>query len=346
MSLMTICHSIIPVDDWVNGYSKFNPLPPKTPHRRQSGFTYIGLLILIAIMGVTLAGTGTIWRTTQQRFKENQLLFVGNQFSKAITAYYLNSPGGVHQFPKTLEDLLQDKRYPTPVRYLRKIFPDPITGSTKWGLIKGADGNIVGVYSLSTLAPIKTANFARGNEGFANKKRYSEWQFGSRSLVLAPLAANAVPGNSTAGNTASGITISGGTIAGIASPGSANPGSTIPSNIVAGTQSPGNPSPGNPGAINPATGNVTPTEAGAGTQAQPPAEPPPQPPKVDPKVPPRAAYYCQLTFHTDVSNCSRLTVKFGENSGVTCMASANERYLVCMNSDPATYMPILDVQYE
>jgi type II secretory pathway pseudopilin PulG len=329
------------INDGNNRKSKLNSVTPKNPSRKQSGFTYIGLLILIAIMGVTLAGTGTIWRTTQQRFKENQLLFVGNQFSKAITAYYFNSPGGVHQFPKTLEDLLQDKRYPTTVRYLRKIFSDPITGSTKWGLIKGPDGNIVGVYSLSALAPIKTDNFARGNEGLVNKKRYYEWQFGFRSLGISPLAANAVPGNSTAGNIPPTITISGGTIAGLT-----NPGNTIPGNTVAGTQSPGNSGSGNPGATNPVPASVSVADPGTGTQAQPAAEPPPQPPKVNPQVPQRIANYCQLTFNTDVTNCSRLTVKFGENSGVTCMASANERYIVCMNTDPATYMPILDVQYE
>jgi type II secretory pathway pseudopilin PulG len=334
-------------NDGVNRYSRLNSHPPpkKTP-RLQSGFTYIGLLILIAIMGVTLAGIGTVWRTTQQRFKENQLLFVGNQFSKAITAYYFNTPGGVPQFPKTLEDLLKDKRYPNTVRYLRKIYADPITGSTKWGLIKGPDGNIVGVYSLSAMAPIKTANFARGNEGFVNKKRYYEWQFGFRSLGLSPLAANAVPGNSTAGNIDPAITISGGTIAGITNPGSTIPGTTLPGNTVGGTQSPGNPGSGNPGATNQVPANVTVADPGAGTQAQPPAEPPPQPPKVNPQVPQRIANYCQLTFNTDASNCSRLAIKFGENSGVTCMASANERYLACMSADPATYMPVLDVQYE
>ena len=142
-------------------------------------------------MGVTLAGIGTVWRTTQQRFKENQLLFVGKQFSRAITAYYLNSPGGVQQFPKKLEDLILDKRYPTATRYLRKIFADPVTGNNQWGLIKAADGSIVGVHSLSDLAPIKTDNFGKGFEKFAQKKHYSEWQFTYNTVVVTPPAAPA-----------------------------------------------------------------------------------------------------------------------------------------------------------
>ena len=152
---------------------------------------------MVAIMGVMLAAIGTLWHTAQQREKEQQLLFVGNQFSRAISAYYQNSPGGINQFPKRLEDLLQDRRQPYTARYLRKIYADPITGTTRWGLIKGADGGIIGVRSLSDAAPLKTANFGRGYESFAKKKHYSEWQFAYSGNIIAPVApvANAPPVN-------------------------------------------------------------------------------------------------------------------------------------------------------
>jgi len=61
-------------------------------NRSCAGFTYIGLLIVVAIMGVTLAAIGTFWHIAQQRAKEQQLLFIGNQFSRAISFYYQNSP--------------------------------------------------------------------------------------------------------------------------------------------------------------------------------------------------------------------------------------------------------------
>jgi type II secretory pathway pseudopilin PulG len=174
--------------------------------RTNSGFTYIGLLILVAIMGVTLAMLGTFWHSAQQRAREQQLIFIGNQFSSAIYAYYQNPPAegvnaGIKQFPKRLEDLLQDNRQPNTVRYLRKIFADPVTGKFQWGLIKGADGGIVGVYSLSEAAPLKTANFSKGNEKFANKKHYSEWQFtysvGSTMLAAIDTPVNPTPINTT-----------------------------------------------------------------------------------------------------------------------------------------------------
>ncbi|GEM_PF-221285 len=168
-----------------------HPTLQKLPGRCQTGFTYIGLLILIAIMGVTLAGIGTVWSSTRQRLKEQQLLFSGNQISNAITAYYQNTPAGTQPFPKKLEDLLLDKRYPNVTRYLRKIFADPFTGTTQWGLIKGADGGIVGVHSMSELTPIKTDNFPKGNESLVGKKHYSEWQFNYHPSAITPVASAA-----------------------------------------------------------------------------------------------------------------------------------------------------------
>ena len=164
--------------------------------RINCGFTYVGLLILIAIMGVMLATIGTFWHTTQQRAKEKQLLSIGNQFSRAITAYYLNSPGGAHQFPRKLEDLVQDKRFPTTTRYLRKVFADPFTATTNWGLIKGADGGITGVYSLSDIVPIKQDNFPKGNEALAGKKHVSEWQFTYRLSATTSVASTGAAGTS------------------------------------------------------------------------------------------------------------------------------------------------------
>lgn len=160
-----------------------------SPVRRASaGFTYIGLLILVAMMGVTLAAVATIWHTAQQRVKEQQLLFIGQQFSLAINAYAHNTPNGVQQFPKKLEDLLLDKRQPYITRYLRKIYADPFTGNTQWGLIKGADGGIVGVRSLSEVVPLKTDNFPKGYEQFAKKQHYSEWQFVYRGAAIVPVS--------------------------------------------------------------------------------------------------------------------------------------------------------------
>lgn len=144
---------------------------------RQGGFTYLGLLFAIAIMGATLALTGVVWHTVQQREKERELLFVGQQFRQAIALYYNRSAGTVKQFPKSLDELLKDQRQLTTQRYLRRIYRDPITGQAEWGLVKTRDDRIMGIYSLSEDTTIKQGNFREAEKEFEGKTRYSDWRF-------------------------------------------------------------------------------------------------------------------------------------------------------------------------
>jgi type II secretory pathway pseudopilin PulG len=168
-----------------------------TPHRTR-GFTYIGLLIVVALAGVALAGAGTLWSTSTKRDREAELLFVGEQFQRAISAYYDQGPGGVRQFPAKLEDLLQDRRFPTTHRHLRKVFVDPMTGTRDWGLVRGPGGGITGVFSNSEAAPIKRAEFAPAFAQFAAAKTYRDWKFAHRPSAPAPGTKPAAPGASGA----------------------------------------------------------------------------------------------------------------------------------------------------
>jgi type II secretory pathway pseudopilin PulG len=148
-----------------------------TPAFAPRGFTYIGLLIMLVIIGVTLASAGVVWHTAVQRDKERELLFAGDQFRQAIGRYYIATDGPAKQYPLTLDDLLRDPRQPSTVRHLRKLYVDPITGSAEWGLLKGRDDRIVGVFSLSEQRPLKQGNFRGADQIFAEKEKYSDWQF-------------------------------------------------------------------------------------------------------------------------------------------------------------------------
>jgi len=145
--------------------------------RRSGGFTYIGVLILVVMMGIALAAAGEVWHTAAQREKEQQLLFVGDQFRRALAEFYAHTPGSATRYPLRLEDLLQDPRYPAIRRYLRKIYPDPMTGKPEWGLVTGPNGEIFGVHSLSEDAPIKQAHFRLADKAFEGKTKYSDWVF-------------------------------------------------------------------------------------------------------------------------------------------------------------------------
>lgn len=145
--------------------------------RQERGFTYFGLLAVVAIMGVLLVTAGEVWHMAQRREKEQELLFIGNQFRQAIDGYYEHTPGQGQRYPARLEDLLKDPRHPSTQRYLRKIYRDPVSGSEKWGLVKGPDGEIYGVHSLSEEEPIKKGNFSLADRNFEGKTKYADWVF-------------------------------------------------------------------------------------------------------------------------------------------------------------------------
>ena len=54
----------------------FNP-NKRISIKRQAGFSYMGLLAIIAIAGIGMAGTGLVWHQDAQREREKELLFVG-----------------------------------------------------------------------------------------------------------------------------------------------------------------------------------------------------------------------------------------------------------------------------
>jgi len=145
--------------------------------RRQSGITYLAVLFFVAASGAMLAATATLWSHDRQREKEQELLWTGNQFRQAIALYYQRSPGALKRYPEKLEDLLEDRRYLTRQRYLRKIYRDPITANLKWGLVAAPQGGIMGVYSLSEGRPIKSGNFSEAEGSFSGAARYSDWRF-------------------------------------------------------------------------------------------------------------------------------------------------------------------------
>src|SRR5512140_2029008 len=94
------------------------PMAPGKRHAREGGFTYLAVLFLVALMGLGLAGTSELWSIARQRAHERELLWIGNQYARALKSYYDQSPG-VHQYPVRVEDLLEDNRFPMPRRLLR-----------------------------------------------------------------------------------------------------------------------------------------------------------------------------------------------------------------------------------
>ena len=86
--------------------------------RSEPGYAMAGLLVAIGIMSILMAVAMPAWRTLAKREKEAELLFRGQQYTRAIDLYQRRFPGA---YPTDLEMLVEE-------RFLRRLYPDPMTG--------------------------------------------------------------------------------------------------------------------------------------------------------------------------------------------------------------------------
>ena len=137
-------------------------------NRPAHGFTLIELLVVMAILATllslaapryfesverakeaTLRTNLRVFReaivTTARRQRLDQLEWVGQQFAQAFGSYYEAAPGHAKAYPRTLQDLLEDKRYSFVRRHLRRVYAKPFSGAADWELVMAPDGGVRGV---------------------------------------------------------------------------------------------------------------------------------------------------------------------------------------------------------
>lgn len=160
------------------------------PHAR--GFTYVGVLLLLALMSTALLLAGTLWSTLSKRDREADLIAIGDQFRLAIIEFHDVVPVGQQaRFPKTLDELVLDPRWPTTHRHLRKVFLDPMTGAADWAIEPAPGGGISAVHSRSTGRPLKQSGFSADDRELENADSYAQWRFGYPTESAVPSAASA-----------------------------------------------------------------------------------------------------------------------------------------------------------
>jgi type II secretory pathway pseudopilin PulG len=143
----------------------------------QRGATLMVVFVAIVMIGLAAGVTGATWKTVVQKSKEEELLFRGDQYRRAIESYTGTGPPGAAAFyPARLEDLIRDPRSPATVRHIRRLYRDPVTGG-EWVLIKDQLGRIKGVRSASELEPFRKDNFPEGYERLRGAESYSAWEF-------------------------------------------------------------------------------------------------------------------------------------------------------------------------
>jgi type II secretory pathway pseudopilin PulG len=114
---------------------------------RERGFTYVWVLLAVALTSAALASVAEQASLSAERQRTVHALWVREQYRSAIDSYAAVGEGTGRRGPERLEQLLRDERGGVVRRHLRMMYPDPVTGRSDWILVRGEDGSIVVVKS-------------------------------------------------------------------------------------------------------------------------------------------------------------------------------------------------------
>ncbi|MBI3667222.1 MAG: hypothetical protein HY236_13525 [Acidobacteria bacterium] len=95
--------------------------------RREQGYALLVVLFLGAVMAILVALSLPRAAFEAQRGKEDELIYRGGQYSRAIQLYFRK----FHKYPARMEELENTNN----VRFLRKKYEDPITKKDDWRII-------------------------------------------------------------------------------------------------------------------------------------------------------------------------------------------------------------------
>jgi len=114
------------------------------------------LLVAMAVMAVLMSAALPVWRHDAQREKEEELVWRGQQYMRAIRLFHSRT----QTFPSSIDMLVQG-------RYLRKKFKDPVTGEDfvpvpAAGAIPGQGGQTAGGGRTGASGPGQTGVPAPG----------------------------------------------------------------------------------------------------------------------------------------------------------------------------------------
>lgn len=151
---------------------------------------YLALLLAIALLGGLSTIGLKVAQTLQQRSAEAELLAIGLEFRNALQSYAEATPNGQPNTPASLAELLRDPRTPGVKRHLRRLYHDPFTGKTEWGLLRGPDQRILGIHSLSDSPTLKRENFPPELSALSGSTRHSDWVF---AWIVQPTAQSELP---------------------------------------------------------------------------------------------------------------------------------------------------------
>ncbi|HKY21521.1 MAG TPA: type II secretion system protein [Vicinamibacterales bacterium] len=154
---------------------------------RSRGYAMAGLLVAISVMMILLTAALPAWSHMIRREKEEELIFRGNQYARAINQYQRKF---ANASPASLDVLIEQ-------RMLRKKFKDPLSpnedgefqllylnnegtssrGASPAAAAAGSVGSSLGTKPTGGIVGVASKNTAQSIRVFNGKTRYNEWQF-------------------------------------------------------------------------------------------------------------------------------------------------------------------------
>jgi type II secretory pathway pseudopilin PulG len=128
------------------------------PRKEEDGALLLILMVGVAVMSIGVGVAAQAWSTIWRRDSEEELIFRGGQYVDAILAYRKEHGG---QFPTDLTELM--KLGPRQLRYIRKLYRDPINPTGQWGLLYLVPGG-QGIYD-AVLAARQKSDAEKSGEG-------------------------------------------------------------------------------------------------------------------------------------------------------------------------------------
>jgi type II secretory pathway pseudopilin PulG len=139
----------------------------------ESGYAMAALLVALAVMAVLMSVALPVWRQAAQREKEEELVWRGEQYDRAVQLYRkkFSAPGAPN-----LDILIEQK-------FLRRKYTDPITGKDFELKPAGTLGNLPpGVpqpqrASGQLIGGVKSKSKAKSIRRLNGRDRYDQWEF-------------------------------------------------------------------------------------------------------------------------------------------------------------------------
>ena len=141
-----------------------------------SGYAMAVLLVGIAMMGIMLSVAMPVWNQMIKREKEEELIFRGNQYARAVGLYQRKIGGA---FPPSLDVLVQQK-------FLRKKYKDPMVEGGEFQLVPAGTlqaGQVGSSFSTTGSGSTGQSQSRTGTQGTAQGR--SATQFGTQTVVTA-----------------------------------------------------------------------------------------------------------------------------------------------------------------